>query len=149
MYQTILVPLDGSKRAEAILPHVEEMAVRYGAKVILLKVDEPALLLEWDEVIDLPKYKEERAQHIRETESYLAVIQKRLRSKGIETQTLLKFSSLAVKEILSTAESVGADILAMASHGLGGSTRTFYGSIAVGVLSQIDRPLLVIRTRRL
>jgi nucleotide-binding universal stress UspA family protein len=28
MYKTILVPLDGSKRAEAILPHVEELARR-------------------------------------------------------------------------------------------------------------------------
>jgi nucleotide-binding universal stress UspA family protein len=29
MYNTILVPLDGSKRAEAILPHVEDLAGRY------------------------------------------------------------------------------------------------------------------------
>ncbi len=34
----ILVPLDGSKRAEAILPHVEDLAKRYRAKVILLSI---------------------------------------------------------------------------------------------------------------
>ena len=148
MYQTILVPLDGSKRAETVLPHVEEMAGRYGAKVVLLKVDEPQVLLGWDEVIDMDKYKEERARQSTETESYLASIQKKLRSKKIETQTLVKHSSLVIKEILSVAESVGADILAMASHGQSGATRTFYGSIAAGVLSNIDRPLLLIRSRR-
>ena len=40
MYHKILVPLDGSKRAEKILPHVEELARRYNAKVILLQVVE-------------------------------------------------------------------------------------------------------------
>ncbi|MGD9237425.1 MAG: universal stress protein, partial [Desulfobacterales bacterium] len=36
MYKKILVPLDGSKRAERILPHVEDLAGRYGAKVLFL-----------------------------------------------------------------------------------------------------------------
>jgi nucleotide-binding universal stress UspA family protein len=41
MYNTILVPLDGSKRAEAILSHVEELARHYSdARVILLQVVE-------------------------------------------------------------------------------------------------------------
>ena len=36
MYKTILVPLDGSKRAEKILRHVEELAERCEAEVVLL-----------------------------------------------------------------------------------------------------------------
>ena len=40
MYQVVLVPLDGSKRAEAILPHVEELAGRHQAQVVLLQVIE-------------------------------------------------------------------------------------------------------------
>ena len=36
MYKTILVPLDGSLRAEAILPHVESLALRLHSAVILL-----------------------------------------------------------------------------------------------------------------
>ena len=41
MYNYILVPLDGSERAEAILPHVEELGKRYDAQVIFLRVVEP------------------------------------------------------------------------------------------------------------
>ncbi len=48
MYKTILVPLDGSKRAEAVLPHVEEMANRYGDGIIFLRVEELYVMLEWD-----------------------------------------------------------------------------------------------------
>ena len=40
MYNTILVPLDGSKRAEAILPHVEELVHQHNAKVIFMQVVE-------------------------------------------------------------------------------------------------------------
>ena len=36
MYHNILVPLDGTKRAEAILDLVEDMAMHDQAKVILL-----------------------------------------------------------------------------------------------------------------
>ena len=41
MYNNILVPLDGSKRAEAILPHVEELSQHYKAKVLFLQIVEP------------------------------------------------------------------------------------------------------------
>jgi nucleotide-binding universal stress UspA family protein len=40
MYQTILVPLDGSKRAERILLYVEDVARRFAANVLLLQVVE-------------------------------------------------------------------------------------------------------------
>src|SRR3954447_19983824 len=38
MYSRILVPLDGSHFAEAILPHAVEMAKRYEATLVLLRV---------------------------------------------------------------------------------------------------------------
>lgn len=41
MYETVVVPLDGSKRAEAILPHVVELAQRYGARVVFVRILEP------------------------------------------------------------------------------------------------------------
>jgi len=56
MYASILVPLDGSQRAEKILPHVAEMAKRCGAEVILLKVDESELMLGRDEAVDIHRY---------------------------------------------------------------------------------------------
>jgi nucleotide-binding universal stress UspA family protein len=40
------------------------------------------------------------------------------------------------------------DFIAMTSHGEGGITRVFCGSVAAGVLNRVDRPLLVIRSRK-
>jgi hypothetical protein len=45
MYKTIMVLLDGSKLAEGILPHVENLAKRYGARVILVQIIEPIHIL--------------------------------------------------------------------------------------------------------
>jgi len=53
MYQTILVPLDGSGRAEAILSHAESAARNNTTKVVFLKVDEEPMMLDRDEVIDM------------------------------------------------------------------------------------------------
>jgi nucleotide-binding universal stress UspA family protein len=146
MYNTILVPLDGSKRAEAILPHVKNLSLCFNAKVIFFMVLEPSIMLEYDEVIDLSKYLEKRDRQKKETETYLASLQEGFHAKGIEVQTLIGHG-LVVKAIIDTAKRENADLVAMASHGRSGLSRAFYGSVAAGVLQGIDRPLLIIRSR--
>ena len=143
MYKTILVPLDGSKRAEAILPHVENLAICYQAKVIFLQVVEPLpLLIEGgNPVPDLIEHK----QHLQAVESYLAARQGEFREKGIETKTLVVPGAIVV-EIIDAAEREDADLIAMASHGRTGLARVFYGSVAAGVLHRVDRPLLLVRS---
>ena len=147
MYKTILVPLDGSKRAEAILPHVKNLSLCFNSKVIFFMVLEPSLMLEYDEVIDMSKYLEKRDLQKKETETYLASLQERFHAKGIEVQTLIGHG-LVVKAIIDVAKRENADLVTMASHGRSGFYREFYGSVAAGVLQRIDRPLLIIRSRR-
>lgn len=146
MYKTILVPLDGSKQAEAILPHVEELGRRYGAKVIFLKVEEGPIMLEFDEVVDISNYEQERNQRTKEAESYLAGVAGEFREKNIRTKKIVAYGAV-VQSILNTAEREDADLIAMASHGRSSLARVFYGSVAAGVLHRIDRPLLIIRSR--
>ena len=145
MYNTILVPLDGSKRAEAILPHVEELATRYSATVILMCVVEPVSFAIGYE----PSYTALRDQFERRTkgaESYLKGLQGVFREKGIQAQTSVVTGSV-VEEIIQAAQREGADLIALASHGRTGLSQVFYGSVAAGVLHRIDRPLLLIRSR--
>ena len=46
MYKNILVPLDGSQRAERILPHAKQLAERFEARIILVQVVEPHIEFE-------------------------------------------------------------------------------------------------------
>lgn len=146
MYKKILVPLDGSKRAEAILSHVEELALRYGAKVILLQIEEDVVMLGHVYAIDFSKFEEEQAQRRKKAELYLAGVAGEFREKKISTKKVVSPGSV-VRSIIDAAEREEADLIAMASHGRGGLSRAFYGSVAAGVLQRIDRPLLIIRSR--
>ena len=146
MYKTILVPLDGSRRAEAILPHVTSLAERYGSKVIFLRVEEPEILLGRDEVVDFGLVQESFDNRRREAEEYLESKKKDYMKMGFETEVRLLFGPV-VKNIIDMAREREVDLIAMSSHGLGGIARMFYGSVAAGVLQRIDRPLLIIRNR--
>ena len=63
MYEKIVVPLDGSKLAEAALPYAEEIAARMGSDIIALSVIESKADA-WDEksqkyikkIVDTTKY---------------------------------------------------------------------------------------------
>jgi nucleotide-binding universal stress UspA family protein len=144
MYTKILVPLDGSARAEKILPHVEQMAKSFGSQVILLQVVEPIVTVSSADVFVPPtdsfSAKLERAQ------AYLNELQEKLREKRIDAETRVVGSTI-VDAICEAAELEKADLIAMASHGRTGAARVFYGSVAAGVLHRVDRPLLIIRSR--
>ncbi|MBN1643114.1 MAG: universal stress protein [Anaerolineae bacterium] len=145
MYASILVPLDGSKRAEAILPHVQDLATRYGATVILLLVIEPLPLSVGMLEGAYRVFQQELERRTSEAESYLATLEQRYQEMGIQVQTSVVYGS-PVEAIATTAEQEGVDLVAMASHGRTGLSRVFYGSVAAGVLHRIDRPLLLIRS---
>lgn len=146
MYKKILLPLDGSRRAEAILPHVEDLATRYGARVIILIVEEPAIQLEIDETINAERYLEERAQMRKNIAAYATRIINRLKARDIGAEFLIGKGPVA-QSVIKTAARENIDLVAMTSHGRSGWARTFYGSVAAGVLQNIDRPILMIRSR--
>ena len=146
MYGFILVPLDGSARAEAILPHVEELAKRHDAQVILLQVVEtvPAHMGREGTVVALEQQELER--HTEQALSYLEAVQEEFRAKDIDARTSIYYGPV-VQAIIRAAECECADLIAMASHGRSGMSQVFYGSVAVGVLHRVDRPLLLVRSR--
>jgi nucleotide-binding universal stress UspA family protein len=144
MYHNILVPLDGSKRAEAVLGHIEGMAMRNQARVILLKVEDPPIMLGRDEVVDIPAYRKEREECRGQDESYLADLQKKFEKKGVEARCQIACGPV-VSTILDTAESEKADLIAMSTHSISRFYQEAGNSVAAGLLQKADRPLLLIR----
>ena len=143
MYKKILVPLDGSKRAEAILPHVEELALAGKAKVIFLQIIEAAQMAVGTEfVFQSP---EDYDALKKEAEDYLNGLKGEFHEKGIDARIHTSHGPV-VDAIIETAGREDADLIAVASHGRTGLSRVFYGSVAAGVLHRIDRPLLIIRS---
>ena len=145
MYKTILVPLDGSKRAEAILPHVEELAQRYEARVVFVRVLEPIPYVMGPEGTPMTLREQELAQRQKDAETYLKGKAGSFRDKGIDARAEV-LQGPVVQSITDAAERVDADLIGIASHGRSGLSQCFYGSVAAGVLHRVDRPLLVVRS---
>lgn len=143
MYRRILVPLDGSHRAEQILPHVEELALHFGSRLFLLRVVEPVPVLA--QPPGPVVVADEGSQRLEQAKVYLRAWRGEFREKGISTEIQVEQGDV-VRRIIETAEQVDADLIAMASHGRSGLSRAFYGSVAAGVLHHIERPLLLIRS---
>ncbi len=146
MYRTILVPLDGSERAERILPYVEELAQKFAAKLVLLQVIDLTVFMatphEMGQYYDPNQFEQFRV----EAQTYLETLQADLGQKGIAAAINVG-NGPVVTAILAEAAEHNVDLIAMASHGRSGLARAFYGSVASGVLHQADRPLLLIRAQ--
>ena len=146
MYAKILVPLDGSKRAERILPHVEKLAHDNNAIVYFLTVVSAPRVFGFDD-LQYAHFEKEFETYREESEKYVKGLSGEFKAKGIEARHRA-VAGPVVKEILDAAERENVDLVAICSHGRGGISRLFYGSIASGILNRVDRPLLVIRARR-
>lgn len=145
MYNKILIPLDGSKRAERILPHVEKLAYEFNAELIFLQVVDPnkALIV----VDDAAYYSfEEFEQITEEAKTYLGGLQSETRAKGIRAKAKV-LNGPVVQTILNHAKAEEVDLIALASHGRTGLARVFYGSVAAGLLNRGDHPLFIIRAQ--
>lgn len=144
MYRKILVPLDGSKVAEGVLPHAKALAYSEGAELILLTVGANPTL---DFVFSDPGLAQSAVQEQEErSKKYISEIEKQLKSAGFKTSSLLRVGSVA-DVILGVAEELQVDVIAMSTHGRTGPARWLLGSIAERVVHSSKVPVLLIRAQ--
>jgi nucleotide-binding universal stress UspA family protein len=146
MYKKMLVPLDGSSRAEKILPHVKNLAKVNSSEVIFLKVVQPIIIGDGYKGILVDESRGESQRKVDNALEYLSGIEDKFNKIGIKTDKISIIGSI-VTTIIEVSQSENIDLIAMASHGRSGLSRVFYGSVAAGVLNAVDRPLLLIRSR--
>jgi len=156
MYRRVLVTLDGSQLAEQVLPHVKALlAGRKGAHLYLLSVAQIIDVAATSAMVyPIAVYPgqpiDEEAERRRvegELSNYLRGLEKDLAQPGIEVSSEVRFGNPA-EEIISYAHDIGADLIAMCTHGRSGLARWAYGSVADRVLRAADCPVLLVRARR-
>lgn len=156
MYSKIVVPLDGSKLAESVLPHVEVLAQGCATEVItLISVTEHIVgsqhlvgyaqpigpLPPPQTITSIPVSLGRKQQ---QAERYLTRIANRLRKKGLKVVTAVGIGRPA-EEIVKYAVENGSDLIAMASHGRSGLSRWALGSVADKVLRSSPIPVLIVK----
>lgn len=126
----ILVPLDGSELAEAILPWVDRLAALFEAPLSLLAVavDAPFLV-----EADLPipaEVEAEREAELARAEDYVQRVAEGLRTSGRTVEARATRAPEAAEAILAERARLGADLIALSTHGRGGVVRMVLGSVA-------------------
>jgi nucleotide-binding universal stress UspA family protein len=150
-YQRILVPLDGSEAAEQVLPHVSALIRPNHTRIFLLSVltnglgdRTVALLTSIPPGLRLSTNVLSQAQV--QLQAYLRSVAAALRERGAFVQTDIRRGSPA-EEILSYAAQTEADLIAMTTHGLSGTSRWVYGDVAGKVLQGAQSPVLMVRPK--
>lgn len=142
MYQRMLVPLDGSELAEAVLNYAKELAGRLNIDVILLYVCSPALR----EFVPMHRaYIEQVADTIRRQSQEVQEKQGiQPAGKPLEVRGEVGVG-YAAEEILRYAEENNVDLILMATHGRSGIRRWVMGNVADKVLIASDIPVWLVR----
>lgn len=132
-FKRLLVPLDGSKDSEKVMPLVADVARRYGSAVTLLHVataGSPTAEAETTERIARPLLEKAAAP-----------------LQGVVPEVELRLASgIAADCILTAVQTEQADAIAMTTHGRSGASRWLLGSVAEKVLRGSPVPVFAVRT---
>jgi len=129
----ILVPLDGSRLSEAVVPLAEALARDYEAEILLVRA------LRAQPSVDA----EVQAQH--EAERYLAAMAQELAVCGVKGVQWKVWYDDAARAIADAAGYNDVDLIAMSTHGRGGLSRLLFGSVAESLVRKAPAPVLLVR----
>lgn len=147
----LIVPLDGSRFAEAALPHALELALLFKATITLAQaVVSPALTAPGVYMYDFAApdpIQEGHAQDVREAERYLTTVADELRRDGVEVRTVVG-ESWPLDVIVREALSGDARLVVMATHAKLGVFNWIMGRTTMEVLHRSLLPVMLIRPDR-
>jgi len=146
VFRHILIPLDGSALAEQILEPALALGDLMQAAYTLLHVVELFVLPSDASSLYALHLDAQMTQAVQaERQRYLDDLAQRLRAGGRQVQTQTLLAPQAAMAILDAAQTHGADLVALATHGRSGLARLLIGSVADKVRRGADMPVLLYR----
>ena len=140
MYKKILVALENSRSDEALLPHIESLAVLLHSELLLIHVADGWAARHFD------KLKLAESEEMKADRAYLESTAARLRAAGLIVQVQLALGD-PPEQILKAADSEHCDLIAMTTHGHRLIGDIIYGSTIEKVRHHATVPLLVVRAQ--
>ena len=148
-YRRILVPLDGSPRAEAALPLAVKIAQADKAEVMLCYVPPDPSMTEI--AADGREAAHLHAQvcnlNVKAGKNYLGRTEKRLKNNGMTTSVKISDGGDARRLLIDIMSRENVDFVVMATHGQSGHSDVPTGDVARFVLEKADIPVLLVRSR--
>ncbi len=151
MSEKTLIPLDGSTSGEAALRYVEErvskLAMGKKTEVVLFQVITSLThgVAAGESALEIPYTESELEEMKKRAMDYLNEAGRGLKSKGAVVECKVAFGTSSANEIIKAEKEVGADMVAMSTHGRHGLSRWAFGSVTDKVLRGGSVPVLMVR----
>jgi nucleotide-binding universal stress UspA family protein len=147
MYKHILLPTDGSALSDKANVHAIGLAQALNARLTVFHAspEYPTPIVAEGIVLEPISLAEYEARAKEQAQNILGPVKRRAEAAGVQCDTLHKIAPIPWEAILEAARTVGADVIAMASHGRRGLAALILGSETQRVLLHADRPVLVVR----
>ena len=154
MYKKIMVPLDGSKLAECVLPHVDAFITGCQVEtIIFVRVIEttPTRFTSLSgntsqETFDKIQENAKKIEAERKSSAagYLQEVAQRLKHSKVDLKTEVLVGRVA-DNLADYSETNAIDLILIATHGRSGISRWVRGSVADRVLRSARVPVLMVR----
>ncbi len=143
MFDTILVPLDGSQLADCVLPHVVAIARPFNAEITLLQILEKRYAGTSAQMFDLLNWQINKTKSV----LYLGKIQARLETSNARIHTEV-LEGLVAEGITEYAQNQGMKLIILSSHGRHGLTQWGISSVTQKTILSAQTSLLIVRAHQ-
>ena len=139
MYDTILVPTDGSDGAAAAAAHAVDLAAVHGATlhalyVVDVRMSPISANMDHDDVVELVDESGDRPT---------AAALDRAEQAGVEAVEVIRLG-VPYRVIREYADDEGVDLVVMGTHGRTGVEHALVGSVTERVVRTLDVPVLTV-----
>jgi nucleotide-binding universal stress UspA family protein len=144
--KSIVVPLDGSKRAETVLPPAIDLAKKLSLEIVLTRAYQiPMSTYGGADAAYIPNHDALLTLVREEAAAYLEAKVNELKQNGIEKVSSILLVGSGADEIIDLARNTPDNLIAMCTHGRSGVKRWALGSVTEKVVRHSGDPVLVVR----
>lgn len=148
-YQRLLVPVDGSSRAESVLPFAIRLAEAVQADLLIAYVIPVPELIESGplEPDDIELRERVVRRNERVAKEYLTRLRGRVACSGLRVRTMVLRDHDVRSRLAQLIADENVDLVILSAHGHSGRTDAPYGSVAAHLIAHSTVPLLIIRNQ--
>lgn len=131
LFETIMVPTDGSEFANKAEDVAVEMAKKFNSKIVAVHVIDEKLIYPFETLEE-------------EGHTILDRVQKKGRENGVRVDEVLLVGNPS-HDMKKISEKLEADVIIIATHGKTGLVKLIMGSVAENVLKSVKIPVLLLK----
>lgn len=146
-FKRFLVPVDGSSRAESVLPMAIRLARAAQAEIVIAYVIPVPELIENGplESDDIELRERVICRNERVAGEYLACLYSRIARNGLRIRTMVLRDSDVRSRLIQLSADEKAELIILSAHGHSGRTNTPYGSVTAHLIAHSRIPVLIVR----